>query len=144
MLKSLIGEQFAALILKLEQEIQSDAQDIQRILSELEQLDQFGDRLPGATLDAIWKILLELIEILLLWLQLLIARGERDIRLGKLRYINIETPGKTLAEQGDTERVQHYEFVVETLKALGLSCCGDDPAKAEAKIKAGLKTQPAK
>ncbi|HEY0606601.1 MAG TPA: DUF4157 domain-containing protein [Herpetosiphonaceae bacterium] len=143
-LKSLIGEQFAALILKLEQELQTDVRDIEQILAELEKLDQFGDRLPGDTLDAIWKILLELIEILLLWLQLLLAHVGRDIRLARLRYINIETPGKKLAEQTDAERVQHYEFVVETLKAIGLHCCGDDPTKAEAKIKAGLKTQPTK
>jgi hypothetical protein len=63
-----------------------------------------------------------------------------DESLARLRYINIETPGKTLAEQTDAERVQHYEFIVETLKAVGLHCCGDDPAKAEKSIKEGLKT----
>ncbi|MBV9791738.1 MAG: DUF4157 domain-containing protein [Chloroflexi bacterium] len=143
-LKGLIGDQFGALILKLEGEIQTNAKDIEQVLAELEKLDQFGDRLPSDTWEAIGKILHELIEILLLLLKLIDAHLAREMRLGQLRYINIETPGKTLAQQTDDERVQHYEFVVETLKALGLHCCGDEPTKAEEQIKAGLRVAPKK
>ncbi|HEX6711345.1 MAG TPA: hypothetical protein VF068_13525, partial [Rubrobacter sp.] len=91
-------------------------------------------------LKGILDILRELLDILVKILLLVGSKGARDESLARLRYINIETPGKTLAEQTDAERVQHYEFVVETLKAVGLHCCGEDPTKAEKSIKEGLKT----
>jgi hypothetical protein len=57
----------------------------------------------------------------------------------RLRYINIETPGKGLGDQTDAERARNYDAIVDVLKAAGLHCCGSDPAAAESKIKEGLK-----
>jgi hypothetical protein len=59
----------------------------------------------------------------------------------RLRYINIETPGKGIAAQSDAERVRNYDAIVQVLKAAGLHCCGEDPTIAENKIKAGLKME---
>jgi hypothetical protein len=63
------------------------------------------------------------------------------MKLESLRYINIETPGDAIADQTDAERVRNYEAIVQVLKAVGLHCCGPDPAaeaEAEKKVKAGL------
>lgn len=57
----------------------------------------------------------------------------------RLRYINIETPGKGLSDQTDAERARNYDAIVDVLKAAGLHCCGTDPTSAENKIKEGLK-----
>lgn len=139
-LKGLIGDRFGKLIVKLEQDIQVDVKDIETIIQELQKLAEFDDLTLSALLKGIVDILRELLDILIKILLLVGRKGARDESLARLRYINIETPGKTLAEQTDAERVQHYEFIVETLKAVGLHCCGDDPTKAETSIKEGLKT----
>jgi hypothetical protein len=60
------------------------------------------------------------------------------VRLSRLRYINIETPGLALSEQTDTERVDNYLFISSTLGTLGLHCCGHDPTAATARIRQGL------
>jgi hypothetical protein len=57
----------------------------------------------------------------------------------RLRYINIETPGKGLSAQTDAERARNYDAIVQVLKAAGLHCCGKDTTIAENKIKEGLK-----
>lgn len=93
------------------------------------------------TWQGLLNILRELVDILLKILLLLGNVGAKHISQANLRYLNIETPGKALSEQTDTERVQHYEFIVTTLKAVGLHCCGADAAQAEQSIKAGLKTK---
>jgi hypothetical protein len=139
-LKGLLGDRFGKSIVKLEQDIQVDVKDIETIIQELQKLAEFDDLTLSALLKGIGDVLQELLDILIKILLLVGSKGARDESLAKLRYINIETPGKTLAEQTDSERVQHYEFIVETLKALGLHCCGADPAKAEKSIKEGLKT----
>jgi hypothetical protein len=139
-LKGLIGDRFGKSIVKLEQDIQVDVKDIETIIKELQKLAEFDDLTLSALLKGIVDILRELLDILIEILLLVGSKGAKDESLARLRYINIETPGKTLAEQTDAECVQHYEFIVETLKAVGLHCCGDDPTKAEKSIKEGLKT----
>jgi hypothetical protein len=62
-----------------------------------------------------------------------------SVSLEKLRYINIETPGKRLSQQTDEERIRNYEAILEVLKEIGLHCCGEDLAKSEKNIKEGLK-----
>jgi hypothetical protein len=62
-----------------------------------------------------------------------------SVSLDKLRYINIETPGKRLSQQTDEERIRNYEAILEVLKEIGLHCCGEDLAKSEKNIKEGLK-----
>ena len=139
-LKGLIGDRFGKLIVKLEQDIQVDVKDIQTIIQELQKLAEFDDLTLSALFKGIVDILRELLDLLIKILLLVGSKGARDESLARLRYINIETPGKTPAEQTDADRIQHYEFIVETLKAVGLHCCGDDPTRAEKSIKEGLKT----
>ncbi len=143
-LKGFIGDRFGKLILKLEQDIQVDIKDIETMINDLQKLAESDDLMLSDILKGLGSALQELVDILIKILSLVGARGARDESLAKLRYINIETPGKTLAEQTDAERVQHYEFIVETLKAVGLHCCGDDPTKAEKSVKQGLNTTPGK
>ncbi|HYG82453.1 MAG TPA: DUF4157 domain-containing protein, partial [Pyrinomonadaceae bacterium] len=59
-------------------------------------------------------------------------------RFGGLRFINIETPLDRLASQTDVGRKESYEFIVASLRAIGLHCCGGKEAEAEAKVKEGL------
>jgi hypothetical protein len=61
-------------------------------------------------------------------------------RIDRLRFVNIESPGKRLSDQTDAERIRNYESIVQVLKAVGLQCCGTDPQQAEARVKEGLKT----
>lgn len=66
--------------------------------------------------------------------------------MGKVRYINIETPA-TRPDKSITpeqHRVDQYRAVVATLKAAGLHCCGDDTAAAEKAIEDELGKAPAK
>jgi hypothetical protein len=60
--------------------------------------------------------------------------------LERLRFVNIESPGKRLTDQTDAERIRNYESVVEVLKTVGLHCCGQDPKKAEESVKGGLRS----
>jgi hypothetical protein len=64
-----------------------------------------------------------------------------DVRTAqdRLRYLNVETPGKRLSDQTDAERVRNYESIVEVLKAASLHCCGADPAAVGKNIQEGLK-----
>jgi len=139
-LKGLLGDRLGKLIVKPEQDIKVDVEDIEKIINENQKLAESDDLMLSDLLKGVGDVLQELLDILIKILLLVGSKGARDESLAKLRYINIETPGKTLAEQTDADRVQHYEFIVETLKAVGLHCCGDDPTTAEKGIKEGLKT----
>jgi len=139
-LKGLLGDRLGKLIVKPEQDIKVDVEDIEKIINENQKLAESDDLMLSDLLKGVGDVLQELLDILIKILLLVGSKGARDESLAKLRYINIETPGKTLAEQTDADRVQHYEFIVETLKAVGLHCRGDDPMTAEKGIKEGLKT----
>ncbi len=56
-----------------------------------------------------------------------------------LHYVNIETPGKAISDQSDSERARNYDAIVAVLDTLGLHCCGKDTGKADEAIKGGLK-----
>ena len=97
-----------------------DAKFLLKLINALK--SEFGGALPSAA----WPKLLIILQLL-------------ENRREKLRYINIESPGKSLSDQTDAERIRNYEAIVEILKAAGLHCCGEDMKKAEESIKEGLK-----
>lgn len=65
----------------------------------------------------------------------------RNAVMEQVHFLNIETPGTALAQQTDKQRIENYEFIVSVLREFGLHCCGQEPAKAEASIKEGLKLE---
>jgi hypothetical protein len=136
-LKGLIGDRFEQLIQRLMSEIATDAKDILAISLELEKLEDLTDNVLFK-MNLIGKYLFDLVDILAKIAATTKAGEERDEALSKLRYINIEGPGKELSSQTGAERIRNYESIVEALKALGLHCCGDNPTKVETEIKQGL------
>lgn len=133
-LREIFDVQLDELIAKIEQDLLASVGEIADIIKKIEKLSEHNDlRLEDVT-SGLWKILLELLEILLQIFVLLSAQGARASGLPKLRYLNIETPG--LAESDNP--VSDYEFVRGALEEVGLHCCGKDTA-AQDKIKEELK-----
>lgn len=137
-LKELISADLAKSIEKLDKQIDLDLDEVDRVFKELEKLKEFGDLTLDAELKSIFAIISALIDALINALSKTITTAGSAARISKLRYVNIETPGKAIADQTDAERVRNYQAIVEVLKALGLHCCGDDPTKAEKNIESGL------
>ena len=65
-------------------------------------------------------------------------------KYNNLHFLNIEGPGYGFGELTDAQRVESYDIIVSNLKALGLHCCGEKEAEAEAKIREGLTFTPPK
>lgn len=137
-LRDLINVKLTTAVEKLDKQIDLDLDDIDKILNELEKLKKFGDLTFDTELKSIFAIIGLLIDALLNVLARTIGKVGAGARIGKLRYVNVETPGKAIADQTDAERVRNYQAIVEVLKGLGLHCCGDDPTKAEKNIESGL------
>lgn len=141
LLKDILNVRLPKVVETLEKEQKADWEQIDKIFDEMEKLSKFGDQTAGNALDQLIEVLQLLIDILLRRLRILVMPAGTKARIEKLRYINIEAPGKRLSDQSDAERVRNYEAVVEVLKATGLHCCGDDPKKAEQAVKEGLKAK---
>ena len=138
-LKELINVRLVTLVAALDQQSQVDLRELEKIITELANMAEFDDLRIGNTAERILEILRLLLELLLIMLAKTHGSVAAEERIRRLRYVNIETPGKALTDQTEAERISSYEAIVSVLKTLGLHCCGDDPAKAEGSIKAGLK-----
>lgn len=75
--------------------------------------------------------------------QVAAVRSELD-KYNNLHFINIEGPGYSLRERSNAERIESYDIIVETLKTIGLHCCGVNEKDAEDKVRQGLTIAPAK
>jgi Domain of unknown function (DUF4157) len=137
-LKELISADLTKTIEKLDKQIDLDLDEVDRVFKELEKLKEFGDLTLDAELKSIFAIISALIDALINALSKTITTAGSAARISKLRYVNIETPGKAIADQTDVERVRNYQAISAVLKSLGLHCCGDDPTKAEKNIESGL------
>jgi hypothetical protein len=138
-LKGLIGDRFEQVIIKLWQDIDVDFKEIDQLLDALDKLEKSGELTIYEEILKGYEIFKELLDIVILLIEVLAEQARKTTALNKLRYLNIEGPGKALKDQSDAERIRNYEAIVETLKAVDLHCCGEDPASAESKIKEGLK-----
>lgn len=123
---------------RMEKQATQDLADLQLLTDELEKLSKLGDLTPARGLEINVQRLLALLDLLVALFMMAIGASSFTDRIKKLRYINIESPGKKLPAQTGAERVRNYESIADILKNLGLHCCGQDSAKAEAAVKAGL------
>jgi hypothetical protein len=139
LLKDILNVRLIKVIETLEKKQEADWEEIDKIFDDLRKIFEFHDETAGNILDRLLEILGLLINILSSQLRLFIVPIGTRARIEKLRYINIESPGKGLGDQTDKERIRNYEAIVEVLKAIGLHCCGDTPKKPEDSIKEGLK-----
>ncbi|MGB8702287.1 MAG: DUF4157 domain-containing protein [Thermosynechococcaceae cyanobacterium] len=139
LLKDILNIRLTKVIGTLEKKQEADWKEIDQIFDDLKKIFEFHDQSFTNTLDRLLEILRLLLDILSSKLLLLTAPIATRARIEKLRYVNIESPGKRLGDQTDAERIRNYEAIIEVLKATGLHCCGDDPKKAEESIKEGLK-----
>jgi hypothetical protein len=114
----------------------ADWDEIDRMLDEMDKLSKSRDLTGFDVLIRIIDIMILLIDIMLNRGAVLVNRVGTAARIDKLRYINIEGPGKRIADLTDAERIQNYEAIVEVLETAGLHCCGDDPKKAKTKSRA--------
>jgi hypothetical protein len=137
-LRDLIGERFQRLLDAIEQDLVLDVEQLRAVLEEIDRLSKYGDLTLSNLWSALLVILAEIRELIMKALRHALTAGQREVRLSRLRYINIETPGLALSEQTDTERVDNYLFISSTLGTLGLHCCGHDPTAATARIRQGL------
>jgi hypothetical protein len=141
-LREILKARLPKIITALEQGQDLDRQQIDSLLDDIRKIFQFGDQTFGNVLERLREIVDLLLDILKKDAQILFAPGITRSRIDKLRFLNIETPGKKLTDQSDAERVRNYESIVEVLQAVGLHCCGTDPkqaAQAETSVKEGLK-----
>jgi hypothetical protein len=139
LLKDILNVRLTKVLESLERKQQADWMEIDKIFEQIEKMREFHDATALDVLGKLIEILRLLIDIPSSKIGAFLAPAGTRAHIEKLRYINIETPGKRLSDQSGAERVRNYEAIVEVLKTTGLHCCGDDPKKAEQTIKEGLK-----
>lgn len=140
-LRELIEGRYAPVIEGLESGAEIEVDRIREILRELEQMRTYDDLTVDNTLSRLAEILEAFGGLLLRLLELALLFGERAVRLSRLRYLNIETP-RSPTRAGQTReqlRLESYAAIVEVLRAVGLHCCGDDPAAGERRVREGLR-----
>jgi hypothetical protein len=137
-LRDLIDERLGRFVERLDKESAVDWKEVERIQQELEQLAQNKDLTLLEHAKGILDILRLLIEILGNLLLRFVGRAVSGLRLDRLRFVNVEAPGKALADQTGAERVRNYEALLEVLEPLELHCCGKDTAAADKRIREGL------
>jgi hypothetical protein len=140
-LREIIEGRFAPTIAALESGAAVEIDRVRQIVKALERLAESDDLTLGGTLTRLGEIVSAVGRLLVRLIQLALVHGERFVRLARLRYVNIETPGSPTAA-GQTRaqlREESYDSIVAALRAVGLHCCGDDPAAAEQRVRQGLR-----
>jgi hypothetical protein len=140
LLREILTARLPLIVAALEQQRQLDWDAIDALLDDFDKIFKFGDATPHNVLERLREIIRLLVDIMLKGAAIVDAPNATQSRIDRLRFVNIEAPGKRLIDQTDAERIRNYESVVEVLKTVGLHCCGHDPKKAEESVKGGLKS----
>jgi hypothetical protein len=139
-LRSILTTRLPQIITALEQQRQVDWDQVDAVLDDLQKIIEFGDATFNNVIERLLEIVRLLTDIVINKAAVSLMPGAMQARIDRLRFVNVESPGKRLADQTDAERIRNYESIVQVLKAVGLHCCGKDPQQAEARVKEGLKT----
>ena len=135
----IIDTRASAAIAALQRGVDVEVDDIRTLLRDLGRLQEHGDLTAGDALAGLAGILGNLAQLLVRLIELALARGERTVRLARVRFINIETPATATASQTPAQvRDENFTSIITILRAAGLDCCSDEPGGGEASVRAGL------
>ena len=117
LINDILNVRLVELLDRLTRQEKVDWDEIDRIFADFDQLHRSEELYRPRVADRSGPILILLFEIMIGRARSATAPAETTARVAKLRYINIKSPGKRIADQSDAERVRNYEAIVQVLSS---------------------------